>query len=52
MKIYLSCVIFHRRFLGMPVVHALGIDEIWFAVATLVNIEMGITTPPMGLTFL
>ncbi|MBW1800913.1 MAG: TRAP transporter large permease subunit [Deltaproteobacteria bacterium] len=35
--------------LFMPIVRALGINDIWFAVATLLSIEMGMTTPPIGL---
>ena len=28
---------------------ATGIDEVWFAVVTLINIEMSATTPPFGM---
>lgn len=33
----------------MPVVYALGWDPIWFGLVMLVNIEMGMSTPPFGL---
>lgn len=32
-----------------PVVQAMGFDLIWFAIVTLVNIELGLITPPFGL---
>ena len=32
----------------LPIVHALGFDPLWFAVITLLNCEMGATTPPYG----
>lgn len=35
--------------LFMPIVHAMGINDIWFAVATLLSVEMGMTTPPIGM---
>jgi len=35
--------------LFMPVVHALGINEIWFAVVTMINIEMALISPPFGM---
>jgi tripartite ATP-independent transporter DctM subunit len=33
----------------MPVVYALGFDPIWFLILFLINMEMGLTTPPFGL---
>jgi tripartite ATP-independent transporter DctM subunit len=33
----------------IPIVHALGFSEVWFAVVTLLNIEMATTSPPFGL---
>lgn len=33
----------------MPIVRSLGINEVWFAVVTLINIEMSATTPPFGM---
>lgn len=36
--------------LFLPVIQALGFDAIWFAVAMLIAIEMGVTSPPFGLT--
>ena len=33
----------------MPIVHALGFDPVWFAVAFLLNIEMATTSPPFGM---
>ncbi|MFC1979453.1 TRAP transporter large permease subunit [Chloroflexota bacterium] len=33
----------------MPIVHALGFNEVWFAVLMMLNMEMGATTPPFGL---
>ena len=35
--------------LFMPVVHAMGIDPLQFGVVTLVNLELGTFTPPVGL---
>jgi len=32
----------------MPVVYALGWDPIWFGLVMLINIEMGMSTPPFG----
>jgi len=34
----------------MPVVYALGFDPVWFVVIFLLNMEMGQTTPPFGLS--
>lgn len=33
----------------MPIVHALGFNPVWFAILLLINMEMGLTTPPFGL---
>ncbi len=33
----------------MPIIKATGIDPIWFAVITLINLEIGLMTPPFGL---
>ena len=33
----------------LPVVHALGFDPVWWGLITLINLEMGMTTPPFGL---
>ncbi|MBA7678192.1 C4-dicarboxylate TRAP transporter large permease protein DctM [subsurface metagenome] len=33
----------------IPVVGALGIDPIWFAMVTVLAIEVGLITPPVGL---
>ena len=33
----------------MPIIHALGINPIWFLILYLINMEMGLTTPPFGL---
>ncbi len=33
----------------MPILVALGIDPVWFAVITLINLEVGLMTPPFGL---
>jgi len=32
----------------MPVVHALGFDEIWFTIMMLINLEIANRTPPFG----
>jgi len=34
----------------MPVVYALGIDPVWFAVVYLVNVEVAAISPPFGLS--
>jgi tripartite ATP-independent transporter DctM subunit len=33
----------------MPVIRALGFDEIWFGILMLINIEVALTTPPFGM---
>ncbi len=33
----------------MPIVHGLGIDPSWFIILLLINMEIGLTTPPFGL---
>jgi len=33
----------------MPIVHALDFNPIWFLILYLINMEMGLTTPPFGL---
>ena len=33
----------------MPIVHALGFNVFWFLILYLINMEMGLTTPPFGL---
>jgi TRAP-type C4-dicarboxylate transport system permease large subunit len=35
--------------LFMPVVQAIGMDPLWFALLVLIALEMGALTPPMGL---
>jgi tripartite ATP-independent transporter DctM subunit len=35
--------------LFMPIVRSLGINEIWFGVLTLLGVESGMLTPPVGL---
>jgi TRAP-type mannitol/chloroaromatic compound transport system permease large subunit len=33
----------------MPVIRALGFDDVWFGILMLINIEIALTTPPFGL---
>jgi TRAP-type C4-dicarboxylate transport system permease large subunit len=33
----------------MPVIAALGYNRVWFGVLFLINVEMGLLTPPFGL---
>ena len=33
----------------MPIVHALGFNEVWFGIIMLLNLEMGSASPPFGL---
>jgi tripartite ATP-independent transporter DctM subunit len=33
----------------MPLVHALGFSDVWFGIMMLINIEVGMKTPPFGL---
>ena len=33
----------------MPVVRALGFDDVWFGILMLINIEIALTTPPFGM---
>jgi C4-dicarboxylate transporter DctM subunit len=33
----------------VPIIKGLGFDPIWFGVVTVVNIEIGLITPPMAL---
>jgi TRAP-type C4-dicarboxylate transport system permease large subunit len=35
--------------LFMPIIRSIGFNEVWFAVITLINIEMSATTPPFGM---
>jgi TRAP-type C4-dicarboxylate transport system permease large subunit len=35
--------------LFIPVVKALGYDTVWFSVAMIINIQLGLITPPFGL---
>lgn len=34
----------------MPVVHAFGIDPVWFAVLIALNLQTSFMTPPFGLS--
>jgi tripartite ATP-independent transporter DctM subunit len=34
----------------MPIVRALGFDVVWFGTIALINLEMGLITPPFGLS--
>jgi len=34
----------------MPVIHALKFDPVWFGIIFLINMEMGLTSPPFGLS--
>ncbi len=36
--------------LFMPIVYTLGFDPVWFAIIILLNIEMGTTSPPFGIS--
>jgi tripartite ATP-independent transporter DctM subunit len=33
----------------MPIVKSIGVDPIWFAVITLINLEVALMTPPFGM---
>jgi TRAP-type C4-dicarboxylate transport system permease large subunit len=33
----------------MPICYVLGFDPVWFGLIMLINIEMGMTTPPFGM---
>jgi TRAP-type C4-dicarboxylate transport system permease large subunit len=33
----------------MPIILALQVDPVWFAVVTLINLELALMTPPFGL---
>ena len=33
----------------IPVIQSLGLNEVWFAVIMLLNIEMAMITPPFGM---
>ena len=33
----------------MPIVRAFGFDPIWFGLLTLINMEIGMKTPPFGM---
>jgi tripartite ATP-independent transporter DctM subunit len=35
--------------LFMPIVRSLGFNDVWFAVIMMLNIEMGMTSPPFGM---
>ncbi len=45
-----SAIIMISLPLFMPIILGLGFDPVWFAVVTLINIEMGTTSPPFGLS--
>lgn len=34
----------------IPIVHALGFDPLWFGILFIVNTEMGLISPPFGMT--
>lgn len=34
----------------MPIIAALGVDPVWFAILWLIAIQIGLTTPPFGLS--
>jgi tripartite ATP-independent transporter DctM subunit len=34
----------------LPIVHALGFDPLWFGVLFMINTEMGLISPPFGMT--
>jgi len=34
----------------MPVIHLLGYDPVWFGILLLINMEVGMTSPPFGLS--
>jgi TRAP-type C4-dicarboxylate transport system permease large subunit len=36
--------------LALPVVSALGGDLVWFGVVTVIGVEIGLLTPPLGLS--
>jgi C4-dicarboxylate transporter DctM subunit len=36
--------------IALPVAHAAGFDMIWFGVMTVVAVEIGLLTPPFGLS--
>ena len=36
--------------IGLPVVHAMGGDLIWFGIVTVIGVEVGLLTPPLGLS--
>ncbi len=33
----------------MPIVKAMAMDPVWFGIIFLLNLEMGLTTPPFGM---
>ena len=33
----------------MPIIHALGIDPVWFGILVLLNMEIASITPPIGM---
>lgn len=35
--------------LFFPIVRSMGFDPVWFAILTVVNVELGLITPPFGL---
>jgi len=36
--------------IGLPVIHAMGGDLIWFGIVTVIGVEVGLLTPPLGLS--
>jgi TRAP-type C4-dicarboxylate transport system permease large subunit len=49
MFINLAAILMLTLPLFVPVVVALGFDQVWFAVIFLLTLEMGATSPPFGL---
>jgi C4-dicarboxylate transporter DctM subunit len=33
----------------LPVLHALGIDPVWYGVLLMINLELALVTPPVGM---
>ena len=35
--------------LVLPIMHGFGVDMVWFGVLTIIAVEIGLITPPLGI---
>ena len=49
LAIFVMAIMFIMIPIYMPIMYQLGFDPIWFAVLIMMNIEVGVMTPPFGM---